>query len=188
MASGAIINYIAMFGFLLSAVSYLSHMFVAFESVYFVIGMLLISVGYTSLFVVKLLGLLKERKEREQKKTDALTEDEGDNPKDGWDVKAALQYFGYGMLFTFFGLIYFKPEFTLHYRFYDAFAAVGYFLMMLTKYIPLALALFPVVLYYLFGGLHKIHEKGWINKLQLVARSLLLVYYGATLISALHLF
>lgn len=188
MTSGAIFNYVAMVGFLLSAISYLSHMFVGFESVPFVIGMLLISVGYASLFTVKVLGELKARKEGENKKTDAPTTDEGENPKSGWDSKALLQYFGYGMLFTFFTLIYFRREFTLHYRFYDAFAGIGYFLMMLTKYIPLAIAVFPVTLYYLFGGLFKIHESGWINKLQLVARTLLFTYYGATLISSLHMF
>lgn len=193
MAAYGVMNYVAMAGFILSALSYLAHMFVGFESVYFVIGMTMLVCGYSALFTSKLIAVIKEKKAAEDKKTDAPTPDayggdEGKNPKTSFESKTVLQYFGYALLTTFFVLIFVKPEFTLHIRFYDVFAAVGYFLMMLTKYVPLALAVFPVLLYYIFGGAYKITEEGWINKLQLVARSLLALYYGATWIGSLHLF
>lgn len=191
------LNYVAMAGFVLSALSYLAHMLVGFESIYFIMGMLMLVVGYSALFTSKILLVVKEKKEAdkvaENKKVDTPTPDayggdEGKNPKTSMDAKTLLQYFGYAILVAFFVIIFIKPEFTLKVRFYDAFAALGYFLMMLTKYIPLAIAVFPVLLYYIFGGAYKVIEEGWINKLQLVARTLLVVYYGATWIGSLHLF
>lgn len=173
-----------MAGFLLSALSYVSHMLIDFENPYFVIGMILIVTGYVALFASKLLGVLKERTYARVKKTD----DESANPKSNADAKTVLQYFGYAILAVFFTMIFFKPEFTLHVRFYDVFGAVGNFMLLLTKYIPLSLAVFPLVLYYVIGGAYKIKEEGWINKLQLVARALLALYYGSTWMSSMHLF
>lgn len=179
-------NYIAMAGFFLSGLSYLSHVLVGYESLYFVMGMILLVFGYGALFTSKLLEVLKERKLAATKKRD----DTGADMEElsSTNAKTLTKYFGYAALATFFGIIFIKPEFTLHVRFYDAFAAMGYFALLLTKYIPLALAVFPVLLYYIFGAGFKIKEEGWINRLQLVARTLLVVYYGATWIGSLHLF
>lgn len=183
-----VFNYIALVGFLLSALSYLAHTFVKFEGIPFIIGMLLISSGYEALFSSKLIAIIKERKQSHDKKTDAPSKDEEENPKPKLDVQTLLQYFGYALLAIFFTLIFFKREFTLQFRIYDPLAAIGNFMMLFTKYIPVSIAVFPLILYYLFGGLIKVREEGWINKLQLVARMLLMTYYGATFMSSLHLF
>jgi hypothetical protein len=135
--------------------------------------MLVVSMGYILLLANKILTLKKGA----SKKTDdqSYAEDRLSNMYGHGDT---MKLFGYALLFTFFGVIHFFPQFTFHLRFYDIFAAVGYFIAMFTKYVPLWVAYVPLVVYYVLGGGIKIFEKGPIEKIQLVARILLAVYYG----------
>lgn len=183
------INIIAMAGFIISAMTYLTHAFGSHDSVTILIGMSVITLGYILLFTSKLMAYIEERRKGHAKKTDAVTLDEGQNPKqDAWKSKLIVQYFGYAILAIFFIGTFFRREFTIHYRFYDIFGGIGYSLMMFTKYIPVFLPITFIILYYFFGGIIKISEEGFVNKAQLVARAMLFAYYAATLMSALHLF
>lgn len=96
-----------------------------------------------------------------------------------------LSVVGYALMAAFFFLIHVFPQVTFRLRFYDVFAAIGYFVAFFTKfgYIPLWLAYAPLVIYYILAGSIKVFEKGWVEKLQLVARLLLAVYYGMHLMA-----
>lgn len=174
----------AAIGYSASAITYLAHGIQEHENIYVLIGMSLVTCGYASLFGSKIMALYNAWKHRQNKKNDEVTRD--DDADYQW--KTILQYFGYALLATFFTVILIRPEFTLHVRFYDIFAAIGYEMLLLSKWISIKIALIPIMLYYLFGAIKKISEKGWISKTQLFARTVLLVYYGATWISALQRF
>lgn len=178
-------NVIAMIGFILSALTYLSNAFTTGRTVYMIIGMIVITSGYIFMFSSKFIAYLKATKDAADKKNDTLTTDVH---AAAVDIKTILQYLGYATLAVFFIGTFFFRQFTIHYRFYDFFAAAGYSLMTLTKFIPITIPLILVILYYFFGCLIKIWDDGIINKTQMVARFLLLMYYTATIMSVLHLF
>lgn len=171
---------VAMIGFIISALTYVTHAFDQRSDVYVLIGMTVITLGYVFLFAGKLIAYRQGQKADAVKKTD----EEHENPKPGSNV---LPYFGYATLAIFFIGTFFFRQFTIHYRFYDVFGGIGYLMMMLTKYIPAVIPIACVLLYYFFGGIVKIWDEGWVNKAQMVARSMLVVYYGATLMSVMHL-
>lgn len=175
----------AAIGYSASAFTYLAHGIQERENMYVLIGMMLVTLGYSSLFGSKIIALYKNWKQRLNKKNDEVTHD--DDAAD-YQWKTIMQYFGYALLATFFTVILIRPEFTIHVRFYDIFAAIGYVMLLLSKWISTKIALVPIILYYLFGSIKKITDKGWINKTQLVARTILLIYYGATWISTLQRF
>lgn len=179
------IDTIALLGYLLSAISYLLHIPEARGITTIIIGMIMISLGYVLLASSKVISLIisddVETKEHyTDKKTDAQVLKE-------WTLatkenKNLIAMFGNGLLFLFFTLIHFIPSLTFHVRFYDIFAAIGYGLYVLAKWIPrismIAVAI-PLVMYYFFAAAIKFSEEGWISKLQLVARTLLIVYYAS---------
>ncbi len=174
------LNVVAMIGFVLSALTYVWNAFKEGRTIYMVMGMIVITAGYVLMFSSKLVAYLEAKKAAKAKKTDDVVPSNNTN--------MILQYLGYATLAVFFIGTFFFRQFTIHYRFYDIFAGLGYSLMTMTRFIPVIIPLVLVALYYLFGSLIKVWESGFINKTQMVARFMLLMYYTATMMSVLHLF
>jgi hypothetical protein len=158
----AFTDVIGFLGYILSASAYLLRIpeTRGIESI--IIGMILVSLGYISLASAKVIKFI----EKEHKKSTLK-----------W-----IPMIGNALLFSFFFLIYFIPNLTFHVRFYDLFAAIGYGLYVLAKWlkdIPMYVVAIPLVMYYFFGAAIKFSEEGWIDKLQLIARTLLIIYYAS---------
>ena len=105
----------------------------------------------------------------------------GNNEHSKYITDSVWTRLGYAFLAIFFGLIHFYPQLTFHVRYYDKLAAIGAFLRTVTnlRYISLIGVLF-LLAYYILGTIPKFTEKGLVNKLQLVSRAMLVVYYGIT--------
>lgn len=163
-------------GYFLSFVSYLLYVPEAIEQYPIIIGMVLISSGYILLFINKIYSFYIKSLDERHKHDD--TEHMKKNAK-------ILSVTGYALLAAFFFTIHLFPQITFRLRHYDVLAAVGYFVAFFTSfgYIPLWFAYAPLVLYYILAGSIKVFEKGWIEKLQLVARMMLAVYYGMHLMN-----
>lgn len=168
-------------GYFLSLVSYLLYVPEALERYPIIIGMVLISSGYILLFVHQIYSLYIQRLDNQNKKHDRKADDTDHMKKNAKIISIA----GYALLAAFFFVIHIFPQITFRLRYYDVLAAIGYFVAFFTKfgYIPMWFAYAPLVLYYILAGSIKVFEKGWVEKLQLVARFLLAMYYGLHLMS-----
>jgi uncharacterized membrane protein (DUF485 family) len=113
----------------------------------------------------------------DQKKNDNINQEEIQKKQ---SLNAILKSIGFALVFSFFCLIHVAPQFTFHLRFYDMFAAVGYFLALLSsvKIVPYWIACIPLVAYYVIAGGIKLVEPGIIEKIQLIGRLVLAMYYG----------
>jgi hypothetical protein len=161
-------------GLFLSAVSYMMYIPEAVEQVSTVLGMILVSCGYILLLIDQIFGVYINSL-KEKKKTDDV--------KDLQKTSKIINVLGYILLAIFFFLIHLMPEFTFRIRFYDVFAAIGYFVAIFTKFgmVPLWSAYMPLIVYYLLAGSIKVFETGIIEKIQLIARLLLAAYYTLSL-------
>lgn len=161
-------------GFLLSFLSYLMYIPEAIEHIPAVFGMLLVSSGYILLLIDKAYGIYVDSL-KAKKKTDDVSKIEKNSK--------VINLMGYILLAIFFFIIHIIPEFTFRIRFYDVFAAIGYFVAVFTKFgfVPLWAAYVPLIIYYLFAGSIKVFEKGIIEKVQLLARLCLAAYYTIAL-------
>jgi hypothetical protein len=164
----------ALVGYALSVITYFLFVPEALQHWQTVVGMLLVSIGYLMLLCSKLYKLITDVDKQK---------DENEKKKEKY-INNILVIVGYVILFTFFTLIHLSEKFTFHLRFYDIFAAVGYFMAIFAKIniIPLWVAFVPLVVYYFMGGSFKIGEKSIIERVQMVARFILAAYYGLSLI------
>jgi hypothetical protein len=175
---------IGLTGYVMSAIAYLLHIPEARGVDSVIIGLILLSLGYTLLASSKVVSIIIHSKDKDKehytdKKTDAEVLKE-------WTLatkerKNLLALFGNACLFLFFTLIHFIPGLTFHIRFYDIFAAIGYGLYVVSKWvkaIPMYVVALPLVMYYFFGAAIKFYDHGWISIFQMVARTLLMVYYA----------
>lgn len=69
-------------------------------------------------------------------------------------------------------------------RLYDPLGAIGYTALFVSAWVRSAEVVGPIflVLYYVWGGLHKIGEQGFTNRAQLVGRLALAIYYAALVV------
>lgn len=165
---------LGLIGFFLSFISYFMFIPEAIEHWPTVIGMVVIGSGYLVLFIDKLYTIYIKSLEDKKKKDDI---------RDLEKNEKIINIVGYILLATFFFTIHLIPQITFRVRFYDVFAAIGYFVAVFTKftYVPAWAAYVPLIIYYVLAGSIKVFEKGVIDKLQLVARLVLAAYYGLTL-------
>lgn len=181
-------NIIGLIGYILSAAAYLLHIPEAKNNTNVVIGMIIITLGYLALAAAKIIGLIIQEKEHFEKKNDDVTK------LKEWTLttkenKNIIAWFGNLLLLIFFAGIFIYPQMTFHVRFYDAFAAIGYGLYVLSTWIhsiPMYIVALPLVMYYFFGMSLKFNEEGWISKVQLIARFLLVIYYSMMPFSFAH--
>jgi len=177
MQSSNVLTALAIVGYTLSVITYFLFVPEALQHWPTVVGMLLVSVGYLMLLCSKLYQLIVKMEGTRHKKDD-------DAEKKQTYIYNILSIIGYVILFTFFTLIHLSEQFTFHLRFYDVFAALGYFMAIFAKIniIPLWMAFVPLVVYYIMGGSIKIGESGIIERVQMVARFILAAYYGLSLL------
>lgn len=167
-----VITWFALVGYLLSFISYLLFVPEALQHSPIIIGMILVSSGYIILFVREVYKSLNNHDTKARYKPIVLKN------------ASILHVVGFGLLALFFFAIHIYPGITFRLRFYDIFAAMGYFTAFFAElgYIPFGIAYVPLVLYYSLSGSIKIFEEGWVEKLQLIARLSLATYYGMHLI------
>lgn len=137
----------------------LGYVFRAFEGIprwSIFIGMILVTIGYAILFYSKWQGLNKKKDEKETSKINKI---------------------GYGVLFMFFLGIHIYPSLTFTVRYYDMLAAIGYAAGVVSAYIPVIVSYTFLALYYVLGAYQKTKEEEWVDKLQLVSRSMLSLFY-----------
>ena len=140
------------------------------------IGMTLISSAYGFMFLSKVYHKKGEKTHKE---------DEKDHPKKK-DLAKIFTIIGYSLAATFFIAIHLVPKMTFHVRYYDIFGAVGYATSAVgTALLPLVLPIGYAVttLYYVFGSYQKLEESDWIDRIQLVSRTILALVYGVTAMS-----
>lgn len=148
----------------MTIIGYLGHARDAIPKWSTFIGMVLISGAY----IFMLLGKLLYKKENEDtKKATTLSKN--------------LSISGYILASIFFFGIHIFPALTFHVRYYDIFGAIGYALsaigaLALPVMLPIGYSL--CTMYYICGGYQKVGEKGWIDHIHLVARTILAVIYG----------
>lgn len=161
-------------GFFLSAISYMMYIPEALEHISTILGMILVACGYVLLLIYKIFNVYIDSL-KEKKKVDDVNQLQKNSK--------IINILGYTLLAMFFFLIHLMPEFTFRIRFYDVFAAIGYFVAIFTKFgmVPLWAAYVPLIIYYLMAGSIKVFESGFIEKIQLLARLLLAGYYTVSL-------
>jgi len=181
-----IIAWLGTIGYLLSAIGYIARVFsLNIYTMTFLYGTVFVSLGYGLLFIfnVKEVASIKNE-ESESKKHEDIHEDIHEaKPKDEKNNTVLLRT-GYFFLFLFFAGSHFLPSLTERVRYYDVFAASGYLLNILTDYISFYIPILLLLIYYICGSYQKILDwkESGINKLQLVSRSILVVYYGLHLV------
>lgn len=165
---------LAIAGFFLCFISYVMYIPEVIEHVPTVIGMVLVASGYAILFIHKIYALHIKTLETKKKQDDVSKLKR---------IATIMDFTGYVLLAIFFFGIHVFPALTFRVRFYDVFAAIGYFVGMFTKtsLVPVWVAFAPLVIYYVFAGSVKVFEHGIIEKIQLVGRLLLAAYYGFAL-------
>lgn len=161
-------TYLAFFAFVAYALTVLGYVFRAFEGIprwSIFLGMCIVTVGYSILLYSKWLSVQDKEKHKVH--------------------STKLNKIGYGILFTFFFGIYVFPSLTFTVRYYDIIAALGYFAGVISKYIPVGISYVCLALYYVLGAYQKTKEEHWVDKLQLVSRAMLSIFYVATIIKVL---
>lgn len=165
---------LGLIGFFLAFISYLMYIPEAAGKFPILLGMITVTSGYILLFAREVYVV-------SQKKEDV---------KDPRVKKVAksIQLAGYALLATFFFVMHLIPQITFRVRFYDVFAAIGYLVGIFTKdgYVPLWMSYGPLVVYYVLAGGVKLFERGIVEKIQMVARALLAVYYARLLLAVAH--
>ena len=193
-----LIAWLGTVGYLLSALGYIARVFTLdIYTAAFLYGTLFVTLGYGLLFIFNVKEVASIKKEgsgsesgsgsdAESKKTDDKVKTETKDHKNEKTEKidTTLLRTGYFFLFLFFAGSHLFPSITERVRYYDIFAAGGYLLNMLTDYITFYIPIVLLLIYYICGSYQKILDwkESRINKLQLVSRSMLVLYYG------LHLF
>jgi len=173
------IHLIASLGFALTLFGYALRAYSGLPTYYIVAGMLMLTVGYTLLLVSAIL----EYRDTPENKHEVITYKNKKKEED--DSNIAI--YGYTVLCLYFGLIQFFPQFTYNMRWYDlvGFFAAGFKIIPVA---PIMLATSLWCIHYVFGALQKVKEnEGVINKVQLVSRILLSIYYISTLVKEFHL-
>ena len=153
------------------------------------IGMVLISTAYGFMFLSKVYHRKqsKEGKKEEDKEHDKEKKKHDDKKK---DFSKIFTIVGYSLAATFFAAIHLFPKLTFHVRYYDIFGAIGYGtsaigMTLLPFVLPIGYAV--TTLYYVFGSYQKIEEYGWIDRIQLVSRTILALIYGVTAMSYVNM-
>ena len=180
-----IIKYIGLFGYGLSTLGYIGRAFQGFPSISILIGMILVTLGYLFVFIDK---YQKMNKDKDYNGTSVPSSKKSRKMKllslNKYISKLTL---GYILLFVFFTLIHIYPQFTFTVRYYDKFAALGYFTLLFQKYVSYKIYFIPAVLltlYYILGSYQKIIEQDdFIDYLQLISRMLLALYYSESIIA-----
>jgi hypothetical protein len=151
---------LALLGTALSAGSYVGRFVEGIPAPGIMMGMIVVTLGYCVWTAVYLQKVRGESTPEQQTKYGALL--------------------GSALLCTFFTLTFLFPQLTFRVRWYDALASLGYGLLALSTWLPTVtiLAFAILSLYYTFGSYHKLWETDSIAKIQLIARTLLAVFYG----------
>ena len=161
-------------GYMLSIISYVQRVAMPNKSDIFVLGGILLTVGYSILFISRLTEL-REITDKEHAQLKNIVHKESTNH---------IEISGYIILFLFFASIHAIPALTERVRIYDMFAALGYFFATVAKLVPTIIPGFvPIILlivYYLLGAFQKLMdwETNTINKIQFVSRCILVFYFG----------
>lgn len=178
--------YIAIVAFAITIASYFLKAFQAKRiGTSIICGTVLLIAGYTLLMLGEFAHLQRKKgsgaKGSEHYAAAGGSQESGNNEHSKYITDSVWTRLGYAFLAIFFGLIHFYPQLTFHVRYYDKLAAIGAFLRTVTnlRYISLIGVLF-LLAYYILGTIPKFTEKGLVNKLQLVSRAMLVVYYGIT--------
>lgn len=183
--------YIAIVAFAITIASYFLKAFQAKRiGASIICGTVLLIAGYTLLMLGEFAHLQRKKgsgakgsgaKGSEHYAAAGGSQESGNNEHSKYITDSVWTRLGYAFLAIFFGLIHFYPQLTFHVRYYDKLAAIGAFLRTVTnlRYISLIGVLF-LLAYYFLGTIPKFSEKGMVNKLQLVSRAMLVVYYGIT--------
>lgn len=177
----------------LSILGYIGRFFEGIPNVGILTGMVIITMAYGSMFLSKVY------KKNESKKKDESHKKADDNDVDNdkksanegktdekTDMKKVFTIIGYSLASVFFFAIHIFPQLTFTVRFYDIFGAVGYgFAAIGTALIPFLLPFGYAItsLYYIFGSYQKTEESGWIDRIQLISRTVLALVYGVTALS-----
>lgn len=164
----------------LSILGYVGRFAEGFPNVGILIGMITISMAYGFMFLSKVY-----KRETEPRGED---KEHGDTKKKKWgdDMKKVFTILGYGLASIFFFAIHIVPQLTFTVRYYDIFGAVGYGLAAIgTAILPFLLPFGYAItsLYYIFGSYQKTEESGWIDRIQLISRTILALVYGVTTLS-----
>lgn len=132
------------------------------------LGSVLVITGYLLMTVAK----AKESGESEQ------TEESEQKPSYSWEACGA------GVLALFFISSFFIGT-NVTVQLYDPFAAVGYTSLLISNLIQSGFFKYvgpaSLVVYYAWGGVHKIGDVGFTNRAQLLGRAALAVYYAELL-------
>ena len=173
--------YIGIIAFAITIASYFLKAFQAKKiGVGIIWGSFLLIAGYSLLMIGEIV-ILRQHKEKgaEHYGEGGSDDKERDRKYDLEDI--GVTRFGYVFLIIFFGLVHFYPQLTFHVRYYDKFAAIGAFFRAVSnlRYVSL-IGVVSLLIYYVLGTIPKFTEKGIVNKLQLVSRAMLVVYYGIT--------
>lgn len=140
------------------------------------LGSLLVIAGYILMTVAKV--------EEIQITVEAKDEGgEGKSKAESEEEVSMTEKLGSGLLALFFtSSLFLGTNITL--QLYDPVGAVGYSALFASAWFCSFKAVGPVflVIYYLWGGLHKVGEGGFTNRAQLVGRIALAIYYLSYLI------
>lgn len=172
---------LAIVGYFLSAVGYLARLAEGIPRFGIMLGMMLATSGYLFLLLSKMRKLREEAEQVVVQKKEGFSEKEAKDEvikNMGVMTSQTFEYVGFTVLFAFFGGILLFPSLTFKVRYYDPFAAAGYGMALLKSFVPYYIPYILLTLYYTFGSHIKLDEEGWVNKIQLVSRTLLAIYYG----------
>lgn len=146
----------------MTIIGYLGHAHEAIPKWTTFLGMVIITSAYILMTAAKVVS--KDKDKEKQK---------------GLSKKLSIS--GYIMASVFFFAIHIFPQLTFHVRYYDIFGAIGYAVSALgASIIPMLLPVGYIIctMYYIFGGYQKVFEPHWVDRLHLVARTVLAVVYG----------
>jgi len=187
MSYGEFSTPLAITGYLLTIIGYFGKSFTELPTITIAFGLVLLISGYAFLLMGSLRKLREEAEEELLQKKEGFTTQEAKEKSSNYVYNSELfTKLGYGLLFAFFFGILIIPKITYTVRYYDPLAATGYGLGLINKmnlfYMPVFLPYFFLTLYYILGSYIKIEEEGWVNKLQLVSRMILAIYYGLNIL------
>jgi hypothetical protein len=166
--------YLAIVGYFLSLVTYVARIMEVIPKFPIVLGMAIVSLGYLFLLSAKIIVAMDKNYKEENK----------ENPDVGLPyfkhnknrIVEWLTFVGNLLLGLFFVSIFIIPQLTLHVRWYDVFAAFGYSSAIAP--IPAIIPLISLVVYYFFGSVTKSWNNTWKDKLQIISRVILAIFYA----------
>lgn len=136
-------------------------------------GMALVSSAYGFMFLAKVYH---------KKQSDLQKDHQKKNP----DLSKVFTIIGYSLAATFFLAIHVFPKLTFRVRNYDIFGGIGYAASAAgTALLPVLLPIGYAVttLYYIFASYQKLEEADWIDRIQLISRTILALVYGVMAVS-----